>query len=154
VHGRVDRVDLPGKSGRVRVVDYKDSTRKHSDEDFHLGTLVQVALYALALEHEDPARLEKAGWPAGVPIQNVTGAYYSLRRRQSEISQPLHVFDDPAWRGRLLGHLARYAAALLHAEFPVLPTDEACQWCSFGTLCRKTDTTLRRVVRQSAEAPE
>ncbi len=144
VKGRMDRVDVSFNGRRPRIVDYKDSRRKHRDEDFQLGVLLQIALYAFALEQENADRLRAAGWPADVLLTGMTGTYYSLRCRTQEVVQPLGLFQNAGWRDQVLRHLTRYAAAFQKGEFPVYPTDGACRWCSYPGLCRVTDGTQRR----------
>ncbi len=144
VRGRVDRVDFSSTLGRPRIVDYKDSSREHSDEEFELGTLVQIGLYALGLENEESEPLTRAGWPIATPLTDPAAAYYSLKRKDDNVIQRLSTFDTPGWRPIMLQHLARYVASFETGEFPVLPVDDACKYCKLGTFCRVTRATLRR----------
>lgn len=142
VSGRIDRIDA-APDGSPVIVDYKNSAMEADPGRFRLGTLVQLGLYALALEADAPERLAAAGVDArtGTP----RGVYFALRRKRRTAVQPMPVFESPDWRTVMLSHLRRYVAALQSGTFPAWPVPDGCTFCPHSGICRTVEGAAQRL---------
>lgn len=142
VSGRIDRIDA-APDGSPVIVDYKNSAMEADPGRFRLGTLVQLGLYALALEADAPDKLAEAGVDArtGTP----RGVYFALKRKRRTAVQPMPVFESPDWRTVMLSHLRRYVAALQSGTFPAWPVPDGCTFCPHSGICRTVEGASQRV---------
>ena len=125
LHGRIDRVNWDEARSRFRVVDYKSGGR-HAERSGELqgGRMLQLPLYVLAaskLLGIDPA--------AGA-------AAYVYPTRKGEF----HVVDwtpeDIAARhDDVIGVLEAIVTAARSGDFIIAPSEGACKWCPFNTMC-------------------
>jgi CRISPR/Cas system-associated exonuclease Cas4 (RecB family) len=125
LHGRIDRINWDEARSRFRVVDYKSGGR-HAERSGELqgGRMLQLPLYVLAaskLLGIDPA--------AGA-------AAYVYPTRKGEF----HVVDwtpeDIAARhDDVIGVLEAIVTAARSGDFIIAPSEGACKWCPFNTMC-------------------
>jgi ATP-dependent helicase/nuclease subunit B len=143
--GFVDRLDI-AESGAFRVIDYKRSGKKYEKWKmetgvFEKGRYLQPPIYFLLAQK----------------ILNAPGvdskfSYYFLEE----------AFEGEKWESELTGemwerkpdfetHLKALLDRIARGEFPIRP-GEACQYCEFHTMCRKSHRPTR-VRAQAADEP-
>jgi ATP-dependent helicase/DNAse subunit B len=130
--GSIDRIDAsPDPGGQVVVYDYKTgsaSTFKGLDVDPVLaGTKIQLAIYALAVEHAFPGHPVRADyWHTAQPAE-----------------QELRGFELDAAEPRARAVLSTVAAGVAGGTFPAHPgkenvffsSFEECRFCDYDALC-------------------
>jgi ATP-dependent helicase/nuclease subunit B len=148
LYGRIDRLDGRAAQGtaadsaarELRVVDYKfKSGASYSDGRLETATirgqLLQPPIYALlAAAHEEKSRC------AAVQFHYIAPNWKN---------GPLVVksFPGDCWSSSLGNQVARVIAIILKGiscgEFFPLPSDNACRYCDFPSICRKSHRATR-----------
>lgn len=79
VTGRIDRVDIFGENGYLKIIDYKSGNTRFSLEDVQAGTQLQLLLYMNALLKRKPGAV-----PGGVFYFNIDDPILPLDESPSE----------------------------------------------------------------------
>lgn len=148
MRGRPDRIDLDASGRGLRVVDYKSSWPSRR-EPLHRQVLrlktLQPYLY-----------LELARKTPGLEGAEPAGAFFYVVEEPADSEEgPARAFDARTWRAtrgvleKGLGALVRQIEA---GEFLIVPEEgrgEACEYCAFASLCRKSHPASRRRAERS-----
>ena len=148
LHGRVDRIDLDEKGGRLRVIDYKSTWRK--------GGLVKFVEGMKALQ--PPLYLELAGaWERAAGYEIVGARYYALEDGEETTGhKAVQEFPAEDWqrlRRKFLANLGVFVKLMGRGSFLITPDEErggACEYCDFPSVCRKAHVMTRRRAEGSA----
>jgi ATP-dependent helicase/nuclease subunit B len=143
--GFVDRLDLAA-GGAFRVVDYKRSGRKYGWKMetgvFEKGRYLQPPIYFLLAE-----KILKA------PGIDSKFSYYFLEEAlQGEKWEKELTGEMWERRPEFVAHLTALLDRIARGEFPIHP-GEACKYCEFHTMCRKSHRPTR-VRAEAALEPE
>lgn len=142
ISGRIDRIDVGKVGGRTvfNVIDCKSGgSAKFTLDAVAEGTLLQLPLYAMAVEQLELCEPGAVPWQAGYWLIQDAGFKPKQAVRMSAcVGQRLQT--EPQWQ-ELRELVARTVAALIHAmrraEFPVYSADEECtRRCPYKTVCR------------------
>ncbi|HEX2055836.1 MAG TPA: PD-(D/E)XK nuclease family protein, partial [Nitrospiraceae bacterium] len=140
--GRLDRVDWSPRRRAYRIVDYKfklSKEPKSHERDLALGAIrgynVQPPLYLLMADASLPPVL-------GPEPSTCDGVwFYYLAPQWEERWAPIGFAGD-AWRSHLRAALSaafrRIFTGIRSGSFFIAPHESVCEWCDFGTICRRT----------------
>ncbi|MEK7382710.1 MAG: PD-(D/E)XK nuclease family protein [Elusimicrobiota bacterium] len=145
LQGKLDRIDWDVAGSAYRVVDYKTT--------FHQGRLenlvarlkqIQPPLYLELVESSDTA-VPKGAQPLGADFFAIEDS------KETTGHEAVQSFEAVSWRKLrplLLDGLRGLREMMARGEFFITPQEgrgEACEYCPFGSLCRKSHgMTLRR----------
>ena len=125
LHGRIDRVNWDEQRSHFRVVDYK-SGGKHANKSGELqgGRMLQLPLYVLG-----------ASQLLGIDPAGGAAAYvYPTRKGGFEIVDWTPE-DIAARHADVIALLDAIVSAARHGDFIIAPSEGACRWCPFNTMC-------------------
>lgn len=134
VQGRIDRIDVwhDGGTVRFRVVDYKSSRNGiPSKPELRSGRASQMLLYTLAVQEQWKAEGIVAT-PAAAQYQSF-GTSLTIRSKDEVSGPTFEIGDVVAGASDVAAAVHRMRAG----AYPVSPSKQACQHCSFVELCRK-----------------
>ncbi len=140
--GRIDRLDVGLVGGRVvfNVLDYKiGAAKQYQLKDIESGAVLQLPLYAMAVEDLLLAGEKAVSWAGGY-WHVKDGGYrekHSLRFHEQSGGS---LRPTEAWqqlKEALIDRVARIVTAVRGGQFPVHCDDEDCTGrCEFKTVCR------------------
>lgn len=117
LNGRPDRLEQR-EDGTYTVVDYK-TKRKISHVENDVKSCLQVMLYAYMAEQAK-----------GLNIASCEYRYLRLGKKV------LCAYNEQT-KAELDALLREFKEALDHGHFPAAPSDDACKYCSYSTICGK-----------------
>ena len=142
--GRIDRVDVGDDRGQTwfNVLDYKTgSSQKFTKRAAEAGNLLQLPLYALAVEN---LLLASRGALAGQL------GYWFVAKEGYRQTFSIHEPADAGWRAspeweglrtRLLERVGMLVDGVCAGDFPAISLDKDCtSRCEFATICRVQQT--------------
>ncbi len=158
IAGRIDRIDVGEVGGRAifNIIDCKTgSSARFSADAVASGKLLQLPLYAMAVEELLLADRQATAWQAG--YWEIQGAGFKARqalRMHAYVEGRLR--PEPEWE-QLRTTVARTIGALLasmrEGRFPVFSMDEHCtRRCPMKTICRINQ--VRSLEKQWQALPE
>lgn len=132
VRGSIDRIDF-AEDGRVRIVDYKSSSRSYEKLEEHVleGRQLQLVLYCKAWQalHGTPAELLSA---MILPLDGKPP-------KRDKLS-----FELSAVRERIDHLLMRFGEGISGRRFPAFPGDH-CKYCAVAEYCRSAHDPIEKV---------
>jgi ATP-dependent helicase/nuclease subunit B len=144
VRGKIDRIDIDEKRGKVKVIDYKLSGKKIPAEDLERGLSLQLPLYLYAAKQILEAEQNKEYYPAGADI-------YSLKYQKKHFGRKPIISQKNISEEKLLEEYERlisicrknienYAKGISEGIFNLSKLEDravkACLYCNFKSICR------------------
>lgn len=139
VAGRIDRIDVAEVDGQVvfNVLDYKTGKRPPKKEEIVSGRLLQLPLYALAVERLLLAEHGASPWQVGYWFLSERGYQGQL---QLAAQAEGRVERTEVWKALIETIEAKVFAlvrGMRHAEFPMHNLDDKCtSHCDYREACR------------------
>lgn len=136
VGGRIDRVDIvkdrDGAHLGYAVFDYKTGSSHPSGAQMMAGENLQLPLYIMAarLLLEDDEGLEC-----------LLAAFYQINngpKRRSNVKPGSRWLDRDELLEAARHRIREFVGSIIAGRFPVAPTESACRYCDFRSVCRFT----------------
>ncbi len=145
VRGKIDRVDINEKDGFIKIVDYKLSGNRPTQNDLRSGLSLQLPLYLYAAKELIKSQLNKNYEPFGAEI-------YSLKFNQKDFgSKPVGIGRAKNDKDKMV-HLAeeminiciesisKYVEEISSGKFNLSQLEDrenkVCKYCNFRSICR------------------
>lgn len=139
IQGRIDRIDIGQHDlqSLFNVLDYKTGSTSYSGKQVQEGDVLQLPLYALAVEELLLRNSEAIAWHSGYWYVQKDGFKRALK--QGELAGGIaQCAEDWQWlREETRRRVVERVRAIRDGQFPVFSNDDNCtNYCDYSTVCR------------------
>jgi ATP-dependent helicase/nuclease subunit B len=145
VRGKIDRVDINEKDGTVKIIDYKLSGNRPTQNDLQSGLSLQLPLYLYAAKELIKSQLDKNYEPFGAEIYSLKfyqkdfgSKIVGIGRAKNDKDKMVQIAEEMI--KICLDSISKYVEEISSGKFNLSRLkdreNKVCKFCNFRSICR------------------
>lgn len=145
VRGKIDRVDINEKDGTIKIVDYKLSGNRPTQNDLQCGLSLQLPLYLYAAKELIKSQLNKNYEPFGAEIfslkftqKDFGSKLVGISRAKNDKDKMVHLAEEMI--KKCVESVSKYVEEISSGKFNLSQLEDrenkVCKYCNFRSICR------------------